>query len=165
MSRLGLNCEPAQNAGTWPQPIRSSTTKKAMIRFESLGAPPAEAVRDEERVLRANVEEAERHVKQREHEAGRDQLEICRVRFLEVVNQTLIDYRRRIRQVSEIAGVDSEVDIPNLVNDDRLLDEAKIGVRFRFNNERAASPSPKAKIISQKRGIRLNEKRAFHALN
>lgn len=111
--------------------------KKAMIRFESLGAPPAEAVRDEERVLRANVEEAERHVKQREHEAkeARDQLEICRVRFLEVVNQTLIDYRRRIRQVSEIAGVDSEVDIPNLVNDDRLLDEAKIGVRFGFDNK------------------------------
>ena len=111
--------------------------KEAQLKFESLGAPPAETMRDSERVLRANVEEAERHVKQREREAeaARSELEECRIRYLEVVNQTLVDYRRRVREIAEIAGVASEVDIPKLVNDDRLLDEASIGVHFGFDNK------------------------------
>lgn len=65
----------------------------AKVKFEALGDPPAESVRDEERVLRANVEESERHVEQREREAAaaRSELEQCRTRYLEVVNQTLVD--------------------------------------------------------------------------
>jgi hypothetical protein len=51
------------------------------------------------------------------------------------VNQTLVDYRRRVREIAEIAGVASEVDIPKLINDDRLLDEARIGVCFGFDNK------------------------------
>lgn len=111
--------------------------KEAKVKFESLGAPPSETVRDSERVLRANVEEAERHVKERAREAevARSELEECRIRYLEVVNQTLVDYRRRVREIAEIAGVASEVDIPKLVNDDRLLDEARIGVCFGFDNK------------------------------
>jgi len=111
--------------------------KEAKVKFESLGAPPAETVRDSERVLRANVEEAERYVKQREREAeaAQSELDECRIRYLEVVNQTLVDYRRRVREIAEIAGVASEVDIPKLVNDDRLLDEARIGVCFGFDNK------------------------------
>jgi chromosome segregation ATPase len=111
--------------------------KEASIKYESLGAPPAETVRDEERVLRANVEESERHVVQREREAeaARSELEKCRSRYLEVVNETLVDYRRRVREIAEIAGVTSEVEIPKLVNDDRLLDEARIGVGFGFDGK------------------------------
>ena len=121
---------------TAPETVEHDLTE-AKVKFESLGAPPAETVRDSERVLRANVEEAERHVKQRELEAevARSELEECRVRYLEVVNQTLVDYRRRVREIAEIAGVASEVDIPKLVNDDRLLDEARIGVCFGFDNK------------------------------
>jgi chromosome segregation protein len=110
---------------------------EAKIKYDSLGAPPAEAVRDEERVLRANVEESERHVAQREREAeaAQSELEKCRSRYLEVVNETLVDYRRRVREIAEIAGVTSEVEIPKLVNDDRLLDEARIGVGFGFDGK------------------------------
>jgi hypothetical protein len=83
--------------------------KEAKVKFESLGAPPTDTVRDSERVLCANVEEAERHVKQREREAdvARSELEECRIRYLEVVNQTMVDYRRRVREIAEIAGVAS----------------------------------------------------------
>jgi chromosome segregation protein len=111
--------------------------KEAKVKFESFGAPPSETVRDSERVLRANVEEAERHVKERAREAevARNELEECRIRYLEVVNQTLVDYRRRVREIAEIAGVASEVDIPKLINDERLLDEARIGVCFGFDNK------------------------------
>lgn len=110
---------------------------EAKIKYESLGGPPAETVRDEERVLRANVEESERHVAQREREAeaARSELDKCRSRYLEVVNETLVDYRRRVREIAEIAGVTSEVEIPKLVNDDRLLDEARIGVGFGFDGK------------------------------
>lgn len=94
-------------------------------------------MRDEERVLRANVQESERHVSQREREAeaARSELEKCRSRYLEVVNETLVDYRRRVREIAEIAGVTSEVEIPKLINDDRLLDEARIGVGFGFDGK------------------------------
>jgi hypothetical protein len=68
-------------------------------------------------------------------EVARSELEECRIPYLEVVNQTLVDYRRRVREIAEIAGVASEVDIPKLVNDDRLLDEARIGVCFGFDNK------------------------------
>jgi chromosome segregation ATPase len=111
--------------------------EKAKGHFGSLGVPPPEIVRDEERVLRANVEEAERHVTEREREAesAGEELEECRRRYLEVVNQTLADYRRRVREISELAGVASETQLPSLVNDDRVLDEARIEVAFGFDGK------------------------------
>jgi chromosome segregation ATPase len=52
-----------------------------------------------------------------------------------VVNQTLIDYRRRVREISALAGVASEIQLPSLGNDDRVLDEAGIEVAFGFDGK------------------------------
>jgi DNA repair exonuclease SbcCD ATPase subunit len=115
--------------------------KVAREEFDSLAEPPPETIRDDERILRVNVERAEQHVSDREREAkeAHDELNECRRRYLEVVNQTLLDYRRRVHEISQLAGVASEIQLPTIGYDDRSLDEAGIGVAFGFD---AKDPLP-----------------------
>ncbi len=103
----------------------------------SLGEKPDPTVREEERHLTANVEEAERHVKARADEAAaaRQELSACRTRYLEVVSGALQDYRRRAVEIARGAEVAVEMDLPRLSDDDRVLDEAELHVRFGFDGK------------------------------
>jgi DNA repair exonuclease SbcCD ATPase subunit len=111
--------------------------RRARRALEDLGDKPDATIREEERHLTANVEEAERHVtaRGREASAARDELSACRQRYLEVVSGALQDYRRRAVEIARAAQVAVEMDLPPLSDDDRVLDEAQLLVRFGFDSK------------------------------
>jgi DNA repair exonuclease SbcCD ATPase subunit len=111
--------------------------RRARDALATLGERPDPTVREEERHLTANVEEAERHVKARRDEAAaaRAELSACRTRYLEVVSGALKDYRRRATEIARSADVAVEMDLPHLSDDDRALDEAELRVRFGFDGK------------------------------
>jgi len=110
---------------------------RARQTLAGLGDPPPREVREEALHLRANIDEAERHLQARRREAGeaRDELTACRVRYLEIVSGALQDYRRRATDLAGGAEVTVEMELPRLVDDDRVLDEATIEVRFGFDGK------------------------------
>jgi chromosome segregation protein len=124
-----------------PDTVRSDL-ERARRAFADLGEPPPREVREEALHLRANIEEAERHLAARRREAAEAQTELaeCRRRYLEVVAGSLHDYRQR---ATDLAGgaevvveeVVVEMELPRLADDDRLLDEATIEVRFGFDGK------------------------------
>ncbi len=111
--------------------------RRARDALAALGERPDPTIREEERHLTANVEEAERHVKARRDEAAaaRAELSACRTRYLEVVSGALQDYRRRATEIARSADVAVEMDLPHLSDDDRALDEAELRVRFGFDGK------------------------------
>ncbi|HEX3529947.1 MAG TPA: ATP-binding protein [Thermoanaerobaculia bacterium] len=110
---------------------------RARQTLAGLGDPPPREVREEALHLRANIDEAERHLSARRREAGeaREELTACRVRYLEIVSGALQDYRRRATDLAGGAEVTVEMELPRLVDDDRVLDEATIEVRFGFDGK------------------------------
>lgn len=110
---------------------------RAREALTAFGDRPDPSVREEARHLKANVEEAERHVaaRTREAAAARTELSECRTRYLEVVHGSLQDYRRRAVEIARGANVTVEMDLPRLTDDDRALDEAELSVRFGFDGK------------------------------
>jgi DNA repair exonuclease SbcCD ATPase subunit len=119
-----------------PDTVRADL-HRAQESFATLPEPPASTIREEERHLRANVEDLERHVtaRRREAEEARAELAECRKRYLEVVSSTLVDYRHRAASIGAAASVSIEMELPRLADDDRALDEAGIHVRLGFDGK------------------------------
>lgn len=115
----------------------SADLGRARNAFEALPEPPLPSIREEERHLRANVGDLERHVADRRREAddARAELGECRTRYLEVVSGTLVDYRQRAASIAAAAYVVVEMELPRLTDDDRIMDEAGIQVRFGFDGK------------------------------
>jgi chromosome segregation ATPase len=109
--------------------------------FEGEGPIPDATVREQARILQRNVEELQQHVRDRQNEAdaARSELDHCRGDYLEVVRSTLHDYSRRARALGELASAKVEMDLPQLQNDDRIIDEAGIVVRMGFDGKEPAS--------------------------
>ena len=121
-----------------PDTVRADL-RRAQETFMTLLEPPPLTIREEERHLRANVEDLERHVADRRREADEARAELgeCRARYLEVVSSTLVDYRRRAAGIAAAAAVAVEMELPRLADDDRTLDEAGIHVSFGFDGKDA----------------------------
>ena len=119
-----------------PDTVRADL-ERARRDWMALGEPPPPEVREEALHLRANIEEAERHLAARRREASEAQEELaeCRRRYLEVVSGSLHDYRRRAAELASGAEVAVEMELPRLADDDRVLDEAAIDVRFGFDGK------------------------------
>jgi chromosome segregation protein len=119
-----------------PDTVRADL-RRAQETFMTLPEPPPLTIREEERHLRANVEDLERHVAERRREAdeARAELAECRARYLEVVSSTLVDYRQRAAGIAAAAAVAVEMELPRLADDDRTLDEAGIHVSFGFDGK------------------------------
>jgi len=115
--------------------------RRARHAFEQMGEPPRAEVRLEAAQLENNVAELERHVRERtrEADAAGEELEACRARYIEVVSHTLREYRSRAAEVARGADIVLEMDLPDLRNDDAILDEACISPRFGFD-EKAPLP-------------------------
>src|SRR5262249_524919 len=111
--------------------------QNALNKFEAEGEIPSETVRQERLMLQRNLEELERHVQDRQHEAdcARLELEQCRGDYLDVIRSTLHDYSKRARALAEMASAKLEIELPDLRNDDRSLDEAGILVRIGFDGK------------------------------
>ncbi len=110
---------------------------RARSRFEQLPEPPAAEVREEARHLRINIREAEQHAddRRRELEAARAELGECRRRYLDVVSAALGEYRARAVRLGSRAEVQVQIDLPRLADEDHVLDEARIEVRFGFDGK------------------------------
>ena len=119
-----------------PDTVRADL-RRAQETFMTLPEPPPPTIREEERHLRANVEDLERHVADRRREAdeARAELAECRARYLEVVSSTLVDYRQRAAGIAAAAAVAVEMELPRLADDDRTLDEAGIHVSVGFDGK------------------------------
>jgi DNA repair exonuclease SbcCD ATPase subunit len=115
----------------------ASDLDRARRTLDALGEPPPREVREEALHLRANIDEAERHLAARRREAEEAQKELseCRLRYLEIISGALQDYRRRATELAAGAEVGVEMELPRLVDDDRVLDEAAIEVRFGFDGK------------------------------
>ena len=55
-----------------------------------------------------------------------------------VVDHTIREYRKNVLSLAEIAGVSTEVVVPNLEDDKAGLENAELLVRFGFDGKRAA---------------------------
>jgi DNA repair exonuclease SbcCD ATPase subunit len=75
------------------------------------------------------------HDRQHEADAARLELEQCRGDYLDVIRSTLHDYSKRARSLAELADAKLEIELPNLRNDDKSLDEAGIIVRIGFDGK------------------------------
>lgn len=109
----------------------------AVNTMEKEGGIPQETVHQERIVLQRNLDDLVRHVHDRQHEAdaARLELEHCRGDYLNVIRSTLHDYSKRARSLAELADGKLEVELPDLRNDDKSLDEAGIIVRIGFDGK------------------------------
>jgi chromosome segregation protein len=130
-------------AGELPSPaIADRDVERAqdsLNAIEKEGGIPEETVRQERIVLQRNLDDLIRHVRDRQGEAdaARLELEHCRGDYLDVIRSTLHDYSKRARSLAELAGAKLEVELPDLRNDDKSLDEAGIIVRIGFDGKPA----------------------------
>jgi chromosome segregation protein len=128
-------------AGELPSPtIADRDVERAQDSLNSIekeGGIPEETVRQERLVLQRNLDDLIRHVHDRQHEADAARLELdqCRGDYLNVIRSTLHDYSKRARSLAELAGAKLEVELPDLRNDDKSLDEAGIVVRIGFDGK------------------------------
>lgn len=131
-----LRSRAEQGALDGPDTVRADLGR-AQEAFTALPEPPPPTIREEERHLRANVEDLEQHVADRQREAhdARVELAECRARYLEVVSSTLVDYRQRAAGIAAAAAVAVDMELPRLADDDRTLDEAGIHVSFGFDGK------------------------------
>lgn len=115
----------------------ASDLKRARDKFASLPAAPEAEVRLEAKNIELNIAELERHVAERTKERDRADQELleCRLRYLEIINHTLADYKARATQLGRGADVVIEMDLPALKNDEKSLEEARIDVRFGFDGK------------------------------
>ena len=111
--------------------------KDDLIAFEREAPIPDETVREEKKILTRNLEDLLQHVRTRQHEAdaARSELDKCRGDYLEVIRSSLHDYAKRARSLAELASARIEVELPQLENTDRSIDEAGIAVRIGFDGK------------------------------
>jgi chromosome segregation ATPase len=140
-SRLDPGLRTQAEAGELPSPtIAERDVERAqdsVNAIEKEGGIPEETVRQERIVLQRNLDDLIRHVHERQHEAdaARLELEHCRRGYLDIIRSTLHDYSKRARSLAELADAKLEVELPDLRNDDKSLDEAGIIVRIGFDGK------------------------------
>ena len=69
------------------------------------------------------------------NEAARIASGNARERYIEVLRATLRRYRRNVQELGELAGVIALADLPHLDNDDTVLAQAGLQVRFSFDGK------------------------------
>ena len=111
--------------------------KDDLVAFEREGPIPDETVREEKKILTRSLEDLLQHVRTRQEEAdaARSELDKCRGDYLEVIRSTLHDYAKRARSLAELASARIEVELPQLENSDKSIDEAGIAIRIGFDGK------------------------------
>ncbi len=87
---------------------------------------------------RAELEEQERVLAERlrEHRLGELELHKARRSYIRVVEQTIARYRRNIIALAHRAGIEVDIHVPRLREDDDALREAGIEIRIGFDGKR-----------------------------
>lgn len=76
-----------------------------------------------------------------DHEAGlrnwTEEFRLARRKFTVVVDHTIREYRRNVLALAKVAGVDAEVALPQLSEEEDALETAELLVRFGYDGKRA----------------------------
>jgi chromosome segregation ATPase len=95
----------------------------------------------EERYLRMQATVGEQQLGLEEKKAYNEQARIAahnaRERYIDVLRATVRQYRRNIQELGELAGVEVQADLPHLENDDAVLAQAGLQVKFNFDGKAA----------------------------
>jgi chromosome segregation ATPase len=74
--------------------------------------------------------------RQAEHRRGEAELQRARKSYVRVVEQTIARYRRNILDLSKRAGVEVEVHVPKVTEDDESIAQAGIEIRIGFDGKK-----------------------------
>ena len=78
-----------------------------------------------------------------EHEDGlrswETEFRLARQKYLAVVDHTIREYRTNILALSDLAGINSEVIVPNLSHYEENLEQAELQVRFGYDGKKATA--------------------------
>lgn len=95
----------------------------------------------EERHLRmqAMVAEQQQQLDDRtvHNEQARIAVHNARERYIDVLRATVRQYRRNIQELGQLAGVEVNAELPHLENDDTVLAQAGLAVKFNFDGKAA----------------------------
>lgn len=89
--------------------------------------------------MKATVAEQELQLEDRRvsNEQARIAVHNARERYLEVLRSTVRRYRKNIQELGELAGVEVQAELPHLENEDTVLAQAGLAVKFRFDGKDA----------------------------
>ena len=94
-----------------------------------------------ERHQRMNLAVADQTQQLGDRRASNEQARIAahnaRERYIDVLRATVRRYRRNIQELGELAGVEVGADLPHLDNDDTVLAQAGLAVKFSFDGKSA----------------------------
>ncbi len=124
--------------------LRYGNSTQARLRDESLEQELAQgewetdpAVEERRTLMAASVAGQEGQLRQREasNEAAGIAVGNARERYIDVLRSTVRRYRKNIIELGQLAGVEVSVDPPHLDNDDAVLRQAELKVRFNFDGK------------------------------
>jgi len=95
----------------------------------------------EERHHRMKVTVTEQELQLDDRRVSNEQARIAvhnaRERYIEVLRSTVRRYRKNIQELGELAGVEVQAELPHLENEDVVLAQAGLAVKFRFDGKDA----------------------------
>lgn len=94
--------------------------------------PLRDKLREELSAMQAEVDR-----RRADNERARILTEAARAEYINVLRATVRRYGRNIRALGELAGIEVECDLPHLENDDLVLAQAGLNVRFNFDQKGA----------------------------
>lgn len=95
----------------------------------------------EDRYQRLGSAVAEQTAQLDDRQASNEQARVAannaRERYIDVLRATVRRYRKNIQELGELAGVEVNADLPHLENDDTVLAQAGLAVKFSFDGKGA----------------------------
>ena len=95
----------------------------------------------EDRFIRMGLAVGEQQQSLDDRKAHNEQARIAvhnaRERYIDVLRATVRQYRRNIQELGQLAGVEVNAELPHLENDDTVLAQAGLSVKFNFDGKAA----------------------------
>ena len=92
-----------------------------------------------ERHARMKVQVGEEELLLQDRKASNEMARIAsgnaRERYIDVLRATMRRYKKNVQELGELAGVSAQADLPHLDNDDTVLAQAGLSVRFNFDGK------------------------------
>lgn len=139
--------------GTWVAPARLAdlrrefdTAKQGALRQDAVqreideGKWEADAtVEDRHQRMNAAVNDQTGQLEDRRasNELARQAAHNARERYIDVLRATVRRYRKNVQELGELAGVEVNTELPHLDNDDTVLAQAGLTIRFNFDGKGA----------------------------
>jgi hypothetical protein len=129
--------EAANHGDLDPQEEYEEQLKAAERHLSRLDSKPYPSVREEQRILKDNVDRSQRGLSERASEQERflKALNQARGEYVNEANITLVAYRERALELAKLGGLRADITVPVLLNDDKSVAEASITIRIGFDQK------------------------------